>query len=134
MCGLSNQWKTRDGLLDRFVGDSTDEKYCLIRRLLELLDAHAKPMIYVGTSHSLMNFSNRDVVRADDRTEPFAYVDVVRLPPPATGCFYRVETRRLQGLRPTSEWLQQDLTTAEAVVELLIEAFAYADIPPRKCQ
>ncbi|WP_339613619.1 hypothetical protein [uncultured Rubinisphaera sp.] len=79
-----------------------------------------------------MNFSNRDVICDDDRTQPFAYVDVVRSVPNDNVFCYRVETRRVEGVRPTTEWLLQDLTDAETVVDLLIDAFAYADIPPRR--
>ncbi len=130
--GLSNQWKTREGLLEKFAPDGASGKWCAIRELLESLDARSLPVIYVGTSHSQMNFSNRDVVCDTDRTQPFAYVDVIESNPLRTAGCYRVSTRKIDGHRPTTQWQHLDLFEQEVVVDLILDAFAYADVPPRR--
>ena len=68
--GLANQWMTRDGLFASFYSEPyTDPSGRLDVRdqmVLELL-SHMESLdgndIYVGTSHSLLNFNTRDVVR-----------------------------------------------------------------------
>lgn len=79
-----------------------------------------------------MNFSNRDVIRYGDRTQPFAFVDVVESHANLEDVFIRVKTRKIVGIRPTTDWLEQDFTDVETVVDLLLEAFSWADIPPRR--
>ena len=130
--GLSNQWKTREGLLEKFASDGASMEWRKVRELLESLDARSSPVIYVGTSHGQMNFCNRDVVGDHDLVQPFALVDVVRSNAfPTTYCF-RVTTRTIDGNRPTTQWVQQDLLECEKVIDLILDAFAYAEVPPRQ--
>jgi hypothetical protein len=124
--GLSNQWKTREELLDGITRNCGQEKSSKIRQLIEFLDARSGPTIYVGTSHSQINLSNQDAFQSGDRTQPFAYVDV------ATDTFcYIVETRLIENTRPTTRWIRQEIADIDKVTELLVEALDFAEIPPR---
>ena len=65
--GLSNQWKTRDGLFDSFVAHLSahsspilHERTAAAWRLLESLESLDGSDVWVGTSHNQMNFLSRD--------------------------------------------------------------------------
>jgi hypothetical protein len=133
ICGLSNQWRTYDDLINRFASlppgdDPIVEKYRMIRRLLAELHQSAEGTIYVGTSHSLMNFGTRDVVSDDDSTPSFAYVDV-RLDRMTGEYFFRTVTREIDRERPTTEWGFHDTKDEKIVADLLVSAFRYAEAP-----
>lgn len=135
--GLSNQWETRDGLFDDFAALPSEGllegipcQYSKIRELFDSLERIEGPDVYIGTSLSAMNFSNRDVVHQNDRTQPFAFVHVVGKT--QDDLCYRTETRRLDGNRPTTEWITQDIKDADQTATLILEALLYADVPPRR--
>lgn len=132
ICGLSNQWQTKERLLNDFLDGEEPEIGHRIRRLLEALDATAGPTIYVGSSLNTMNFSSRDVISHNDRTEPFAYVDVVRSQRNAAEFLYQMRTRKMVDQRPTTQWLRRNVTDVNMAADLLVNAQAYADIPPRR--
>ena len=136
--GLSNQWQTFDALINEFAEPPDDdapgnvvEKYRMIRQLLAKIHTSTGSTIYVGTSHSQLNFGTGDAISNDDRTQPFAYVDVELASKKPGEHFFRVETREIERNRPTTKWTVRKTTDADAVAKLLLEALRYADIPPR---
>ena len=95
--GLTNQWKTREGLFDSFVmglsahSDPILHERCgAVHRLLESLESIDGPDLWVGTSHSLMHFVLRDTSHQFDHIPTFvhAYTYDVSDDPPK--CGYRV--------------------------------------------
>jgi hypothetical protein len=137
--GLTNQWETYDALFDRFAALPDDDvpgslvgKYRMIRELLATLHGSTESIIYVGTSHSTMNFGTRDAVSYKDRTQPFAFVDVVVANKTSGEYTFRVETREIDHDRPTSKWIVRKTTDAEAVAKMVREALLYADVPQRQ--
>lgn len=139
LVGLSNQWKTFENLLSEFAslqskGGPFDvqKKLEKIRTLLIMLNQSPESVIYVGTSHSEMNFSVRDVTRDDGRTQPFAYVDVVMPNKTPREHVYRIRTRQIAGNRPTGDWIEKDIADASVVVDMLLAAIPYAEFPARR--
>jgi hypothetical protein len=137
--GLSNQWKTYEGLIHLFAEIRGEDTQCpaeqqnrMIRHFLETLHAKPGPTIYVGTSHSLMNFSTRDVNSIHDRTQPFAYVSIVSKSASLDDHMFRIETRDVVDDRPTGNWIIQHTSDVHAAVALLVDSLAYADIPQRQ--
>lgn len=137
--GLTNQWVTYDALLECFATLPNDDapqslvaKYRMIRELLAKLHGSTDSIVYVGTSHSTMNFGTRDAVSDGDRTQSFAFVDVVVANRTSDECTFRVETREIDRNRPTSKWIVCKTTDAEAVARMVREALSYADVPQRQ--
>lgn len=131
--GLSNQWQTYDALISRFAAsDPLDmcEKYPMIRNLLVTLNQRSESTIYIGTSLSVMNFSVRDAVSMEDRTQPFAYVTVDPMERGSDIYIYRTATRKLLGIRPTTQWISHQSKDVDDVVDRLIASSAYFEIPP----
>ena len=137
LTGLSNQWKSYDGLVDGFASGfrnspDEDEKYRLITQLFENLNIAAESLIYVGTAHSLMNFSTRDAVSIKDRTQPFAYVSVMRNQRTKDEFHYFVKTPVMLALRPTPQWETVIKSDVNEVVGILLDAFSNAETPIRR--
>lgn len=78
-----------------------------------------------------MNLGHRDTVHDRDRVQPFAYVSVIQSRAFAGEFDYCVETRGMDGVRPTVEWIRQFFVDPREVVRVIVAAFAYADVPPR---
>ena len=133
--GLSNQWKSFDGLLNRFAtvpGQPPDNPYPKYQRITQLLVALNKATeywIYVGTSHSQMNFVTRNSLTDADRTQPFAYVDVATDSSDSRKLVFRVRTRKMYGLRPTTQWETAIKSDVDDVVRIIMNAFQNAETP-----
>ncbi len=134
--GLTNQWASYDGLLARFSAIPDDDasgtlvaKHRMIRELLAKLHEATDSIVYVGTSHSTLNFATRDAAFDTDRTEPFAFVDVVIRDTISGEYTFRVETRVIDGDRPTSKWIVCKTIDVEAAARIVREALLYADVP-----
>jgi hypothetical protein len=133
--GLTNQWATYDALLDRYAALPDDEvslsliaKFRMIRELLANLHVSTNAIVYVGTSHTLMNFGTCDALTCNDRTQPFAFVDVVANKTSVEYSF-RVEIREIVHDRPTSKWIVYKAIDTEDAARMVCEALSYADIP-----
>ena len=92
--GLSNQWQTRDGLLDSFVrdlsahSDAIMHEHCgAIQTLILHLETLDGPDVWIGTSHRQLNFLLCD---ARESMPPFLTVESfdIQLDPPQ--CGYRI--------------------------------------------
>lgn len=132
IAGLSNQWETRQGLYDSFAGRRGEEVASRIRQLFDALEGSDGPDVFIGTSHSSMNFSNRDVVRPNDRTRPFAHVDVIRSSEDPRELCYRVRTREIQKKRPTTTWITREVQDPARAADIILDALPYADVPVRR--
>ncbi|MEM6689903.1 MAG: hypothetical protein AAF664_10775 [Planctomycetota bacterium] len=95
--GLSNQWKTRDGLFGSFIDGLCDRsdpilhQRCLaIRRLLESLESIDGPDIWVGTSHQLMHFVLRDATHPFDQVSSFVHAHTYDISADPPECGYRI--------------------------------------------
>lgn len=136
--GLANQWMTRDGLFASFDSEPytdrngrLDIRDQMVLKLLAHLESLDGNDIYVGTSHSLLNFNTRDVVRPSDRVPPFAFMHVAWGSPKHDCWVYRVSSRRLDRGRPTSDWYDVDCTSVAEAANLIVDALAYAEVPQR---
>ena len=95
--GLSNQWKTRDGLFDSFVAHLSahsapilHERTAAVWRLLESLESIDGPGVWVGTSHNLMHFVTRDTTHEFDRVPTFVNAETFDVSDAPPQCGYRV--------------------------------------------
>ena len=137
--GLTNQWETYDALLQRFAALPDDDttgslaqKYRMIRELLAALHGSTDSILYLGTSHSTMNFGTRDAVSDNDRTQSFAFVDVVVASNTSSEYTFLVETRQIERNRPTSKWIVRKSTDCADVASMICEALLYEDVPQRQ--
>ena len=95
--GLSNQWKTRDGLFDSFVAHLSahssailHERTAAVWRLLESLESIEGPVVWVGTSHNLMHFVLRDTTHEFDHIPTFVNAETFDVSDDPPQCGYRV--------------------------------------------
>lgn len=101
--GLSNQWKTRDGLFDGVMSNLitvTDEKWRkqyellnervrTIQRLFLRLEALDGPDVWIGSSHLNYNIYLRDTTHATDCVRPVVYVEAYEITRDPPRCGYR---------------------------------------------
>jgi hypothetical protein len=118
--GLSNQWKTRDGLFGEFADEPEFDPVCnersrVIRELLLHLESRDGPDLWIGTSHRLLNFNLRDTTYQFDRIPTFVTVesfDITRDPPT---CGYRV------GFSITGDqWEHHDIIDVEEAASMIL--------------
>lgn len=67
-----------------------------------------------------------------DRTQSFAFVDVVFENKTSDEYTFRVETREIDRDRPTSKWIVRNTADADTVANLLCEALLQEDVPQRQ--
>jgi hypothetical protein len=79
--GLSNQWETKDGLLESLAPADADpvfhERSRVIRELFSQLETSEGPDLWIGTSHRLMHIVRRDTTHQFDRIPTFLTVEAV---------------------------------------------------------
>lgn len=120
--GLSNQWKTRDGLFYAVAEDPDpaadrlcNERYRVTRELLLHLEQLEGPDIWIGTSHRMLNFNLRDTTHQFDHIPSFLTVvafDVQRDPPK---CGYRV------GFSLTgADWEEHDIVDVREAANMIL--------------
>lgn len=125
--GLSNQWKTRDGLFATYAvaHDSNADPICnersrVIRDLLLYLESLAGPDLWIGTSHRMLNFNLRDTSHELDHLPSFLTVHTYTITDDPPQCGYRIGYS-LTG----AEWEYTDLTDAldaAALIKRLLRA------------
>lgn len=136
--GLSNQWKSRDGLFRRFAQIDPDSELSTLPEwtqkftsLIHALEGTEGPDIFIGSSLSCMNFNNRDAKSQNDNVPSFAYLEI--LDDKTTGkYYYRIEKRRIANGRPTDEWLVETTEDPALVARHIRNAVDFADVPVRK--
>ena len=119
--GLSNQWKTRDGLFDSFAchlsahsSPILHERCGAVHRLLESLESIDGPDLWVGTSHSLMHFVLRDTTHQFDDAPTFVHAETYDITDDPPQCGYRV------GFSLTgADWEYTDLTDSLEAARLI---------------
>ncbi len=89
------------------------------------------PDLYIGTSHSQLNFNIRDVNDESDRIPSFATAHIADDPAIDEHWIYRVSYRRIDGQRPTNNWIESDCDSARSAADLIRDAMTYADVPQR---
>jgi len=133
--GLSDQWGTRDELFAFFAStgfiDSRTQRCDLALELLTHLESLEGPDIYVGTSHFDLLFSVRDTYSESDVVSIFATSTVVRSEQDAMERICRVGFRRIDGVRPTREWMKLDCHSAQDAALRIATARKFADLPLR---
>jgi hypothetical protein len=134
--GLSNQWKTRDGLFDGVMSNLitvTDEKWRkqdelhnervrTIQRLFLQLESLEGPDVWIGSSHDNYNINLRDTIRPQDWVRPVVYVeayDIMRDPP---RCGYRFRFNLIGDHNHSMEHEVADLDEACAIIVRLLES------------
>ncbi|MDB4778357.1 hypothetical protein OAG68_02760 [bacterium] len=136
--GLSNQWKSRDGLFRRFAHIDPDfaivslpswaQKFCMLVHELESLTG---PDLFIGSSLACMNFNTRDTKSRDDNVPSFAYVEI--LEDKSSGeMYYQIAKRQICGVRPTTDWKNEITDKPDVAARLIREAADYADSPVRR--
>ena len=119
--GLSNQWKTRDGLFDSFVAHLSahsspilHERTAAAWRLLESLESLDGSDVWVGTSHNQMNFQPRDTTHEFDRMPTFVTAETFDISDDPPQCGYRI------GFSLTGDdWEHNDFTDALEAAKLI---------------
>ncbi|TWT50658.1 hypothetical protein Pla22_34010 [Rubripirellula amarantea] len=134
--GLANQWKTRDGLFANFdtepyvnADGRLDIRGPMIKDLLTTLESRNGRDVYVGTSHSLLNFNTRDVSCDSDRVPSFARVYITWGLPSHDCWVFRVSARKLDRGRPTDIWYDIHCAHVATAADRIVDALAYADLP-----
>jgi hypothetical protein len=130
--GLSNQWKTRDGLFGMYaVAEDPDpgaDPVCnecsrITRELLLRLEQFDGPDIWIGTSHRMLNFNLRDTTHQFDHIPSFLTVvafDVQRDPPK---CGYRV------GFSLTgADWEEHDIIDVQEAADMILRLLRDAGV------
>lgn len=127
--GLSNQWGDR--LFDQFVPNLKSDIRCQIRdeaiqKLLRYLATIDGPDLWVGTSHSLLNFCARDARYKFDDVPPLAYLE-----PPLSG--YRIAYPMPREFRAWPDTkVAGHASGVEEAAELLLVAIASSDANPNR--
>lgn len=127
--GLSNQWGNR--LFDHFAPDRNSDIRCQLRdeaiqKLLGYLITIDGPELWVGTSHSQLNFCARDTPDPFERVPSLAYLD-------STLSAYRIAypiPREFQACPDTM--VTGYATGVEKAAELLLVAIASSDANPNR--
>ncbi len=139
--GLSNQWRTREGLLESFAlgldanSDTTSVEACrMMQRFLLHLESFDSPGLWAGTSHSHVNLVVRDVVNKFDRVPPVATIGVIVKDSDPPGCVYPIGRRLVVGKRPTNEWGCVDTADLDSATRLVLDALAYSQVPQRNAR
>lgn len=93
--GLSNQWKTRDGLFATIAHDPSAPTICneqtrVIRELFWYLETLEGPDLWIGSSHRLFNFNLRDCENPLDRIPSLVTVQAYKISEQSPRCGYQV--------------------------------------------
>jgi hypothetical protein len=134
--GLSNQWKTRDGLLDgvksnlipvvegkwRKQDELHNERVHTIMRLLLQLESIEGPDIWIGSSLLSYNINLRDTTHAHDWVTPVVYVEAYVINPDPPRCGYRFRFNLTGSTKHFMEHEAADLDEACAVIVRLLKS------------
>ena len=126
--GLSNQWKTRDGLFDSFAAGLNEESDPMllercraVHQLLETLESIDGPDLWVGTSHSLMHFLLQDAKHQFDEVRCFVQVYAYEMSDDPPQCAYRIGFS-MNG----ADWDDTDLSDPLEAAQLIKRLLGFA--------